>query len=40
MPGAQPAAAHLHANLLHDADVKRWLTGFIDLWLRPAVNGS
>jgi GMP synthase (glutamine-hydrolysing) len=40
MPGAQPAAAHLHANLLHDADVKRWLTGFLDRWLESPVNGS
>lgn len=33
MPGAQPGQAHLDQNLLHDADVKRWLSGFLDRWL-------
>ncbi|MFO1121697.1 MAG: glutamine amidotransferase [Hyphomicrobiales bacterium] len=33
MPGAQPATAHLHGNLLHDPPVKRWLTQFMDTWL-------
>jgi GMP synthase (glutamine-hydrolysing) len=34
MPGAQRGAAHLAANLLHDAGSKAWLDGFLDTWLR------
>jgi len=37
MPGAQRGDAHLSDNLLHDEASKRWLTGFLDSWLRPAV---
>ena len=33
MPGAQPREAHLSGNLLHDAAVKEWLSGFLDSWL-------
>jgi GMP synthase (glutamine-hydrolysing) len=36
MPGAQNSRAHLDANLVHDGPVKRWLSVFLDRWLKPA----
>lgn len=33
LPNAQPAHAHLEANLLHDAPVRGWLSLFLDRWL-------
>ena len=36
MPGAQVSRAHLDANLLHDGDVKLWLSSFLDRWLDRA----
>lgn len=33
LPNAQDSRAHLEGNLLHDAAVKRWLSGFLDHWL-------
>lgn len=33
MPGAQPGAAHLAGNLIHDGDVKEWLDRFLGIWL-------
>jgi hypothetical protein len=33
LPNAQDSRAHLDGNLLHDADVKRWLSGFLGRWL-------
>jgi GMP synthase (glutamine-hydrolysing) len=36
MPGAQESRAHLDANLLHDGDVKLWLSLFLDRWLDRA----
>ena len=36
MPGAQDSRTQLHANLMHDAPVKSWLSGFLDRWLKPA----
>lgn len=33
MPGAQPREAHLDGNLIHDAAVRQWLSGFLDHWL-------
>jgi GMP synthase (glutamine-hydrolysing) len=36
LPNAQDSAAHLTANLLHDAAVKEWLSRFLDLWLNGA----
>ena len=32
-PGAQPRDAHLDGNLVHDLDVRNWLSGFLDHWL-------
>ena len=34
LPGAQGAEAHLAGNLIHDADVRLWLGGFLDAWLQ------
>jgi GMP synthase (glutamine-hydrolysing) len=36
LPNAQNASAHLDANLLHDAAVRDWLSGFLDRWLSPS----
>ena len=33
LPNAQNSQAHLEGNLLHDAPVKLWLSGFLDRWL-------
>jgi GMP synthase (glutamine-hydrolysing) len=33
LPNAQNSSAHLEGNLLHDAAVKHWLSGFLDRWL-------
>ena len=38
MPGAQTRQAHLDGNLVHDRPVKRWLSGFLDRWLAPAMT--
>jgi GMP synthase (glutamine-hydrolysing) len=36
LKGAQNGSEHLAGNLLHDAAVKAWLWGFLDLWLASA----
>jgi len=31
LPNAQPGRAHLHGRLIHDAPLRAWLSGFLDL---------
>ena len=38
MLDAQGAVDHLDANLIHDADVKNWLTLFLDRWLEQGAK--
>ncbi len=38
LPHAQGAHEHLHGNLIHDADVKKWLAVFLDRWLSQGVR--
>ncbi len=36
LKGAQQGAEHLAGQIIHDAAVRQWLTGFLDHWLKPA----
>lgn len=36
LKGAQHGFEHLSGQILHDAAVKAWLSGFLDTWLKPA----
>ncbi|MGE0007231.1 MAG: glutamine amidotransferase [Parvibaculaceae bacterium] len=38
LKGAQNGAEHLAGQILHDAPVRRWLAGFLDLWLAPKAS--
>jgi GMP synthase (glutamine-hydrolysing) len=40
LPGAQPRAAHLHGNLIHDRAVAEWLDRFLDHWLATDERGE
>jgi GMP synthase (glutamine-hydrolysing) len=35
LKGAQHGAEHLSGQILYDAPVRQWLSGFLDLWLKP-----
>lgn len=35
LKGAQNGAEHLAGQMLHDAPVRDWLSGFLDFWLKP-----
>jgi GMP synthase (glutamine-hydrolysing) len=35
LKGAQNGAEQLSGQILHDAPVRQWLSGFLDLWLKP-----
>lgn len=33
LPGAQTREKHFEGRMMHDAKVRQWLSGFLDLWL-------
>jgi len=40
LKGAQNGAQQLSGQILYDAPVRQWLSGFLDLWLKPKALSS
>jgi GMP synthase (glutamine-hydrolysing) len=40
LKGAQHGAEHLSGQILYDAPVRQWLSGFLDLWLKPNARAA
>jgi GMP synthase (glutamine-hydrolysing) len=40
LKGAQHGSEHLSGQILYDAPVRAWLSGFLDHWLQPAETAA